>query len=183
MFISVIAPCVLCWAVNNNLWVSIMKISSLQNSNKEQKPIALGPRPLSFHENFSSLPFTCLRAYKLNLVWLPWKPDSFIFRFLSHHPCLLEEPKAMQLIVYSWNRWSTHLIILQRQRHKCFWICSLVLETVEVKYWYTEKISFKEGLNIHMLSKVPSLTNSIREIYSIYVEDLLSEVNLHLACL
>lgn len=181
MFIAIIALCVLFWAVNNTLWVSTMKISPLQSSNKEQKPIALGPRPLSFPENFSSLLFICLRAYKMNLLWLSWKPDSFIFRFLSHHPCLLEEPKAMQWIVYSCNRWSTHPIILQRQRYKCFWICSLVLETVGIKYWYTEKFSFKEGLNIHILSKVPSFTNSIRVIYSIYVEDLLSEVNLHLA--
>lgn len=120
--------CVLCWAVNNSLWVLTMKISSLQSSNKEQKPIALGPRPLNFPENFSSLPFICLTAYKLDLVRLSWKPDSLIFRFLSHYPCPLEEPKATQLIVYSWNRWSTHLIILERQRYKCFWICGPALE-------------------------------------------------------
>lgn len=157
MFISIIRLYVLCWAVNNNLWVSTMKISSLQSSNKEQKPIALGPRPLNFPENFSSLSFICLTAYKLDLVWLSWKPDSLIFRFLSHHPYLLEEPKAIQLIVYSWNYWSTHPIILERQRYKCFWICSPVLERVEIQYWYTEEISFKEGLNIHVSSKMPLL--------------------------
>lgn len=116
VLISITAPYLVCWAVNNDPWVSIMKIPSLQSSNKDQKPIALGPKPLNFPKIFSSLPFLCLTAYKLDLVWLSWIPDSLLFRFLSCHPCLLEEPKAIQLLLYSQNYWSKHPIILERQR-------------------------------------------------------------------
>lgn len=116
VLISIITPYLVCWAVNNNSEVSTMKIPSPQSSNKDQKPIALGPRPFNFPKIFSSLPFLSLTVYKLDLVCLSWIPDSLLFRFLSCHPCLLEEPKAIQLIVYSRNHWSKHLIILERQR-------------------------------------------------------------------
>lgn len=117
VLISIITPYLVCWTVNNNPWVPTMKTPSLQSSNKDQKPIALGPRPLNLPKIFfSSLPFLCLTAYKLDLVWLSWIPDSLLFWFLSCHPCLLEEPKAIQLIVYSRNHWCKHLIILERLR-------------------------------------------------------------------
>lgn len=113
VLISIITLYLVCWAVNNP-WVSTMKIFSLPSSNKDQTPIALGPRALNFPKIFFQLALHT--TYKLDLVWLSWKPDSLLFRFLSCHPCLLEDPKAIQLIVYPWNHWSKHPIILERQR-------------------------------------------------------------------
>lgn len=61
-------------------------------------------------------------------------------------------------------------------------MCSPVLERVEKQYWNTEAFHFQEGLTIHVLSEMLPLTNGIRIIYSIYVEDtiyMLFKVNLH----
>lgn len=52
---------------------------------------------------------------------------------------------------------------------------------MEIQYRYTKELSFKDGSNIHLVSKMSTLTESIRMVYSMYVKDALSEVNLHIA--